>query len=64
VTFALSQREIRAPWPDHGLATVTRDRFDTHIQSHAQADVRSGAAMRVVIEMDEGVMVQRSDGAT
>ena len=63
-TFALGRREIRVPLPDGGLATVMRDRFDAHILSHAKAEVRSGAAVRGVIESEDHVMVQAADGAT
>ena len=62
-TFALGRREIRVPLPDRGLAMVMRDKFDAHILAHAKADVRTGVAVRKVIEVDDHITVQMSDGA-
>ncbi len=63
VTFALERREISVPLPDRGLATVMRDRFDAHILAQAKADVRTGVAVRKVIEAEDRIIVQTSDGA-
>lgn len=63
VTFALERRKISVPLPDRSLATVARDRFDAHILAQAKADVRTGVAVRKVIEAEDRIIVQTSDGA-
>jgi geranylgeranyl reductase family protein len=57
-------REVAADLPDRAVATVMRDRFDFHIVSHAQAEVRDQSAVMALQQDESRVMVTTASGKT
>ena len=62
ISYALGNRALSIPLPDHSMAMVMRDRFDQFILSHAQAEVEQCATVKDVIEFPEYVAVETNEG--
>lgn len=62
ISYALGNRALSIPLPDHSMAMVMRDKFDQFILSHAQAEVEQGATVKDVIEFPEYVAVKTNEG--
>ena len=62
ISYALGNRTLSIPLPDHSMAMVMRDKFDEFILSHAQAEVEQGAAVQNVIEYPDYVAVGTKEG--
>ncbi len=57
-------REVVTELPDRSVAMVMRDRFDLHILSHAQAEVRDEASVTALVQDESGVAVTIASGET
>jgi geranylgeranyl reductase family protein len=61
--FIMGRHTLAMPLGDQAVCMVMRDRFDSHILAHAQAEVRPGEAVRAVQETDDRVTVETRTGA-
>lgn len=55
-------REVVTPVPQDAVAMVMRDRFDLHILSHADAEVREGTQAVAIHQDGSGVTVTTEEG--
>lgn len=62
IAYALGNKSLSIPLPDHSMAMVMRDRFDQFILSHAQVEVEQGAPVQGVIEYPDCVVVETKGG--
>lgn len=62
ITYTMGGRSLRAPIKRGEVLMVMRDRFDAHILSHADAEVRTNAAVAGVQERDGQVEVTTVQG--
>lgn len=62
ITYAMGERSFRIPIRRGEVLMVMRHRFDAHILSHAEVEVRTGTAVTGVHESDQHVEVQTANG--
>jgi geranylgeranyl reductase family protein len=60
--YVLGDRTVRIPVPRGAIQMVMRDRFDTWIISHADAEVRTSSPVHLIVEDEDGVVVETANG--
>ncbi len=60
--YMLGDRTVRIPVPHGAIRMVMRDRFDSWIISHADAEVRTTSPVRLVVEDKDRVVVETANG--
>ncbi len=62
ISYALGEKMVTIPVGESSLRMVMRAEFDAYLLSHAQAEIREGAAVRAVKESLETVAVETVAG--
>jgi len=62
VAYAMGNYQIQLPLTRDAIVMVMRDRLDTYLLEKSGADVRTGAAVRSIIETNREVLVTTEDG--
>ncbi len=60
--YVLGDRTVRLPIPSGAIRMVMRDRFDSWIVSHAEAELRTTSPVRLVVEDKDRVVVETANG--
>lgn len=62
ISYALGERTVTVPLPDHLMRMVMRAEFDQYLLDHTGAEVRQGTAVRRVQELADRVVVETKEG--
>lgn len=62
ISYALGAHSVDVPIVEDSIRFVMRDRFDAHLLSHVNADIRQGCAVRNVEEAPDHVSVKTIGG--
>lgn len=62
ISYVLGKHNVTFPLPNQSICMVMRDKFDTYLLEHAQAEIRQGVAARAVEEKEDGVIVETAEG--
>lgn len=62
ISYALGERTVTVPLPNHLIRMVMRTEFDQYLLDHTGAEVRQGTAVRRVQELADRVVVETKEG--
>lgn len=62
ISYALKERTVTVPLPDHQVRMVMRSEFDQYLLEHARAEVYQETAVSHIRELPDRVIVKTKDG--